>query len=313
MRAVFIVLGACIGVLSFANLDREPDPPPAPAFADPLSAPEMSIEILQGEVRVAGSSVSARHEDMLRQIVEKEFSGRHARFDFRPSVLAGPHWMSASAGVLYMVAALDTAVATLRPGSITVRGVTSHPGVFRSREAYLRNELPPGTSVSTDILTVRSRASLGELCLIAFDSLLMQPLTFFESGTEIRDASAAVVDRVTDFARDCQDVSIEIRGHSDASGDETWNRRLSLARAQAVADRIIANGIDPERLIVSGVGSAEPVADNATARGREANRRIEFELRQSSATSSGDSSPSSAISNTSVAPGGMTLPAPRSP
>jgi OOP family OmpA-OmpF porin len=41
----------------------------------------------------------------------------------------------------------------------------------------------------------------------------------------------------------------------------------------------VQRGIDPQRLIVSGLGSSAPVADNSTAHGRELNRRIEFELR----------------------------------
>jgi outer membrane protein OmpA-like peptidoglycan-associated protein len=70
-----------------------------------------------------------------------------------------------------------------------------------------------------------------------------------------------------------------IIGHTDASGDESWNQRLSRARAQAVADHIAGNGIDPARLIIDAFGSSQPVADNATASGRSRNRRIEFELR----------------------------------
>ena len=60
---------------------------------------------------------------------------------------------------------------------------------------------------------------------------------------------------------------------------KAWNRQLSLQRARIVADHLIAQGVDPERLLVDGRGSAEPIADNATALGRERNRRIEFELR----------------------------------
>jgi outer membrane protein OmpA-like peptidoglycan-associated protein len=52
-----------------------------------------------------------------------------------------------------------------------------------------------------------------------------------------------------------------------------------MARAQAVADHLVKSGIDPERLLVRGLGSSVPIADNSTAQGRGLNRRIEFELR----------------------------------
>ena len=84
---------------------------------------------------------------------------------------------------------------------------------------------------------------------------------------------------MTEFARDCPGVTIAITGHTDSSGDDSWNRVLSRARAQAVADYIASNGIEADRLIVAGAGAAEPIADNSTAYGRQLNRRIEFELR----------------------------------
>ncbi len=57
---------------------------------------------------------------------------------------------------------------------------------------------------------------------------------------------------------------------------------MSLARAQAVAAYLTRAGIPSDRLQVEGLGSSRPVAGNETARGRSLNRRIEFELRQSS-------------------------------
>ena len=110
------------------------------------------------------------------------------------------------------------------------------------------------------------------------DPLGVRPLVFRQSSTEIRDSSFGTLARIIDFAYDCPRTVIAITGHTDASGDETWNRRLSLARAQAVADHLANGGIDPQRLTVSGLGSSEPIADNSTPQGRGRNRRIEFSL-----------------------------------
>ncbi len=104
-------------------------------------------------------------------------------------------------------------------------------------------------------------------------------MEFRQSSAELRTSSYATLDKVIDLANDCRDNRIAITGHSDASGNEVWNQRLSLARAQAVADYLIRGGIEPTRLIVAGAGSSSPVADNSTASGRSRNRRIEFELR----------------------------------
>ena len=67
---------------------------------------------------------------------------------------------------------------------------------------------------------------------------------------------------------------ISVDGHTDDSGDAAQNRSLSEQRAVAVAKHLIAEGVEPQRLIVVGRGSERPIADNATEIGREANRRV---------------------------------------
>ena len=64
-------------------------------------------------------------------------------------------------------------------------------------------------------------------------------------------------------------------GHTDSVGDPVANQALSLARARAVVAYMAAAGIGPARLTAEGHGADEPIADNATADGRSANRRIE--------------------------------------
>ena len=167
----------------------------------------------------------------------------------------------------------------MSPSRIRIRGVSADAGTFRSRIEFLRELLPGTFDLQADVMFVSATLSLDELCRRAFAELVFGPVSFAESSTDIQPGSFVTLDRVTDYAHDCPAARIAITGHTDASGDESWNRQLSLARAQAVADHIAAKGIDPTRLIVAGLGSAEPIADNATALGREQNRRIEFELR----------------------------------
>jgi OOP family OmpA-OmpF porin len=73
-------------------------------------------------------------------------------------------------------------------------------------------------------------------------------------------------------------AQIDLMGHSDSSGDAVRNTALSLARAETVRDQLIAAGIAAERITARGLGPAEPIADNATAEGRQKNRRVEVML-----------------------------------
>ena len=69
-----------------------------------------------------------------------------------------------------------------------------------------------------------------------------------------------------------------VEGHTDSRGSEATNMALSIARANAAADWLIAAGIQPERIFAVGLGESSPIADNKTAAGRAKNRRVEFIL-----------------------------------
>jgi outer membrane protein OmpA-like peptidoglycan-associated protein len=71
-----------------------------------------------------------------------------------------------------------------------------------------------------------------------------------------------------------QFVSGEVVGHTDSIGSQEYNLRLSLRRAQAATDYLVARGATRNKLVVSGKGYSEPVADNSTDEGRAINRRV---------------------------------------
>jgi outer membrane protein OmpA-like peptidoglycan-associated protein len=72
------------------------------------------------------------------------------------------------------------------------------------------------------------------------------------------------------------DQKIVIEGHTDATGSDDTNQRLSLARATAVKTFLMKKGVEAKRLEAVGMGEADPVADNTTVEGRAENRRVEI-------------------------------------
>jgi len=248
------------------------------AGSAPLETPTMSVESGRNRLVVRGMSESAAHESALLQLVADHFDGFDADTAFSAGVVLPSHWGSASSRLLYTLAAMDSAQAVMRDGSISIRGVTSDAETFATRLEFLRDGLPPETPVNADVVTNEAAKSASELCGRVFSRVTTDPISFKQSSADIRAASLVTLDRITEFAHNCQRATILITGHTDASGDESWNRQLSLARAQAVADQLKDRGVVATRLIVSGSGSTEPIADNATALGRDRNRRIEFAL-----------------------------------
>ncbi len=117
-------------------------------------------------------------------------------------------------------------------------------------------------------------------CQKAFDELLgSDSIKFTTSRADIRPGSIPLLDKLVEVAGDC-DVNIAIEGHTDSRGSVELNNALSQARAESVRGYLIDNGVDAERVSASGFGSAQPIADNNTINGRQANRRIEFRVQR---------------------------------
>ncbi len=75
------------------------------------------------------------------------------------------------------------------------------------------------------------------------------------------------------------DTYITVEGHTDSTGSAQLNQDLSERRALHVRDVLSQDGVPVERLSVKGYGASDPIADNATAEGRQANRRVQLEIR----------------------------------
>lgn len=71
---------------------------------------------------------------------------------------------------------------------------------------------------------------------------------------------------------------LDVNGYTDNVGSAEFNQTLSEKRALSVANYVVSNGIDQLRLRIRGFGESTPIASNATAEGRAANRRVEIAI-----------------------------------
>ena len=102
----------------------------------------------------------------------------------------------------------------------------------------------------------------------------------FESGGDVLTLeSIPTLERLAYFLNNEKEINVQILGHTDSDekcpGD---NLILSQRRAEAVRAQLLARGIEAERLISTGLGHTDPIADNLSKAGKAANRRIEFLL-----------------------------------
>ena len=139
-------------------------------------------------------------------------------------------------------------------------------GAYQDRqEAELRAELE-GTGVS--------------VTRIGDNITLNMPgnITFATDSSDLSPAFFDVLNSVGTVLNEFNKTVVEVAGHTDSTGSDAYNQGLSERRAASVANYLRAQGILGDRLITVGMGESRPIADNSTASGRQANRRVEITM-----------------------------------
>lgn len=106
--------------------------------------------------------------------------------------------------------------------------------------------------------------------------LTLGEVTFSVGSANLQAGSQRAIQRLATYLQTYPDQKILIEGHTDSSGEADYNKRLSVARAEAIRDALVASGIDPDRVTFLGLGEDYPVASNDTRTGRAQNRRVEI-------------------------------------
>src|SRR6185437_2303888 len=89
---------------------------------------------------------------------------------------------------------------------------------------------------------------------------------------------------VATFQKNPQIKKVEVDGFASSEGDANHNKKLSDDRAKSVMAYLTGHGVDKARLAAKGWGIEKPIADNSTEEGREANRRVEFNILEQEVT-----------------------------
>ncbi|NJN51384.1 MAG: OmpA family protein [Gammaproteobacteria bacterium] len=125
-------------------------------------------------------------------------------------------------------------------------------------------DTPSGASV--DATGCRPRLAASRAFTLAVE--------FASGSAEIVGAAAAALQDVKQLLDEFPETTVVIEGHTDSRGTRAANQALSAARAEAVANALVAQGVAAERASATGFGESRPVQPNDTAQGRAANRRV---------------------------------------
>ncbi len=166
---------------------------------------------------------------------------------------------------------------TVSKGTLTLTGMAPSEEA-KAGAASLASQIPGLKAVvdqtALDTVLIRHRTEKAACDAGIASALQAGQITF--SGTTIVRQSRAILDQIANALQACPEAKIEVAGHTDSSGSEAGNQRVSEQRAQAAVDYLVGKGIDRERFTAVGYGPSRPIADNGTAAGRTANRRVEF-------------------------------------
>jgi outer membrane protein OmpA-like peptidoglycan-associated protein len=103
-------------------------------------------------------------------------------------------------------------------------------------------------------------------------------ILFAYDSAELSDASKLALDDMAKTLNKYADTEILIQGHTDNSGTDAYNQRLSERRAANVSAYLRGEDVKRTRIKTTGFGESMPIADNATTTGREQNRRVEIAI-----------------------------------
>ncbi|MEL7012756.1 MAG: OmpA family protein [Pseudomonadota bacterium] len=179
---------------------------------------------------------------------------------------------------------LSNGIVSITPDSVAVSGATGEADANTSIAALLADKL--GDNAKYDI-NVRYQEALDpvaalptpEECEAQINVVKDARKITFEPGSARLDVTGKqIMDDIADILRECGALTMEIGGHTDSQGREVMNQQLSQSRAQTVLNELRMRRVLTGKITAVGYGESEPIADNDTEEGREANRRIEFKV-----------------------------------
>ncbi|MEZ5410875.1 MAG: OmpA family protein [Acidimicrobiales bacterium] len=161
-------------------------------------------------------------------------------------------------------------------GRLQLTGSAPSWAVATKVAQYAAEKLPGGAGAVDNLLTWHPGAAPE---IQSGDVDIPQAATFAPGGAEIDQASVPLLDLAAGIMIDHPTVFAVVIGHTDDQGDEAVNAELASVRATAVVDYLIGKGVVPGQLVVAAAGEDDPLADNQTAEGRNANRRAEIRFK----------------------------------
>jgi OOP family OmpA-OmpF porin len=266
-----------------AKLPKVEDPNQGPAEFTATLSPE-------GQVQLRGRVNDSALRDLADSYAKARFGSDKVYMAARVAEDLPNDWAARVLTGLEALSALSNGAMAVTAKTMVVTGNTGNPNASTEIASLLAGKLGEGAAYDINV-TYQEKLDpvLGlptpDECEAEIGSVLKTGKINFEPGSATIDASAlTIMDAIADILQRCGAIQLEIQGYTDSQGRESMNLALSQSRAESVLNELRARRVLTGSFTAKGYGEDNPIADNGSEAGREANRRIEFRLIRSETT-----------------------------
>ncbi|MEP3347412.1 MAG: OmpA family protein [Litoreibacter sp.] len=238
----------------------------------------------EGLVQLRGRLPDDGIEQIVGSFARAQFGSDKVYLATRDDANLPQDWPVRVLAALEALAALENGSAVVQTDYVEIRGVTGDKKASNTISRTLADKLGDAENFEINIrydelLDTQLDLPTPEECVARINTMLNASKIVFEpSSADITTEAGRTVDRIAEIAKQCERVRMEIGGYTDSQGREEMNTDLSQLRADSVRAALLSRRVLTGNMTSKGYGEADPIADNDTAEGREANRRIEFKL-----------------------------------
>lgn len=244
----------------------------------------IAIRTPEGQVQLRGSVPSDLVRDASESLAVAEFGVGNVYNASRVDDGLPEGWPVRVLAAIEVLAEVNNGSVRVSSDRVEVKGNTGDTRSRANISRILADKLDGQGTFQIDVLYKEALDPIASIpspeeCVTEITGILAQKKITFEPGSSTIDTSARdTIDKIAELLKTCVDARVEIAGYTDSQGGEDLNARISQDRADAVRTSLVTRRIAPDRLVAKGYGEIDPIADNGTEDGREANRRIEFTL-----------------------------------
>lgn len=138
--------------------------------------------------------------------------------------------------------------------------------------------LANGCAISGDCRIPKPGEEVDENGCAVVTTVILRGVTFEFDKARLTANAKVILDQVADALLSVSQIDIELGGHTDSQGPQSYNQALSKRRAESVMKYLASRGVAESSMTAKGYGESKPIADNSTLDGRELNRRVELKI-----------------------------------